>query len=341
MSLLRVHGDRLTGPGLLDLAVNVWHAPRPAGLEEALRAALAGTQYPDDSEATAAVAHRHGRAPEEALVLNGACEGFWLLAHALRPRLAACVHPSFTEPEAALRAAGAGVVRVARRAEPGWLLRPEDVPAAADLVVLGNPNNPTGTLDPAQTVTRLARPGRTLVVDESFMDFVPGETESLAGRGDVPGLVVVRSLTKLWALPGLRAGYLLAEPELVARLAGQRQPWSVNAPALAALAWCAGDPATPARVAAEVAARRGDLEERLDSVPRVRRWPSAANFVLLERPGGEAGLRERGIAVRPAESFPGLTPDHVRVAVRGPAEHEELAAALAAPPPLSGRDGAA
>lgn len=329
---LRAHGDRLATPGLLDLAVNVWHAARPAGLQAALDAALRGDRYPDDDEATEAVAARHGRPADEALALNGACEGFWLLAHALRPRLAACVHPSFTEPEVALRASGAEVVRVARRAGAGWVLEPEQVPESADLVVLGNPNNPTGTLDRAATIAGLARPGRVLVVDESFIEFVPGEPESLAGRRDLPGLVVLRSLTKLWALPGLRAGYLLGPPELVARLSGQRQPWSVNAPALAALAWCAHDAATPARVAAEVGAARADLEARLDHVPGLRRWPSAANFVLLERSGGEAGLRERGIAVRPAANFPGLTPDHLRVAVRRPNEHARLAAVLAGAP---------
>lgn len=329
MSDLRLHGDRLAAPGLLDFAVNVWHGPRPAGLQAALEASLRGDRYPDDAAARTAVAGRHQRSAEEVLVLNGACEGLWLLAHALRPRLAACVHPAFTEPEVALRAAGSEIVRVVRRAEAGWALDPEDVPEAADLVVLGNPNNPTGTLDPAATIARLARTGRVLVVDESFIDFVPYEAESLAARADLPGLVVVRSLTKLWALPGLRAGYLLGPAELVARLAGQRQPWSVNAPALTALAWCAHDTATPARVAAEVTAARADLEARLDGMPDLAHWPSAANFLLLERAGGIAGLRERGIAVRPAANFPGLTPDHLRVAVRRPIEHACLAAGLA------------
>ncbi len=84
------------------------------------------------------------------------------------------------------------------------------MPRDADLVVVGNPNNPTGSLDPAATVAGLARPGRVLVVDEAFMELTPDEAESLAGRRDLPGLVVVRSLTKLWGLAGLRAGYVLA-----------------------------------------------------------------------------------------------------------------------------------
>jgi len=89
-----------------------------------------------------------------------------------------------------------------------WALEPERVPEDADLVVLANPNNPTGNLDPLAQIARLARPGRTLVVDESFIDFVPGEQASLAGERALPGLIVLRSLTKIWGLPGLRAGYL-------------------------------------------------------------------------------------------------------------------------------------
>jgi histidinol-phosphate aminotransferase len=144
--------------------------------------------------------------------------------------------------------------------------------------------------------------------------------------------VVVRSLTKLWMLAGIRAGYLLAPPQLVATLAAQRQPWSVNAPALAALEASASDRATPRRIVAEVAAARADLVAELAALPGVRTWPGAANFLLLEVPDGEAAtgaLRAAGIAVRPASSFPGLSHDHIRVAVRRPDENRRLLEALA------------
>jgi histidinol-phosphate/aromatic aminotransferase/cobyric acid decarboxylase-like protein len=272
------------------------------------------------------VATRHGRPPSEVLLTNGACEAFWLLAHALRPRRAACVHPGFTEPEAALRAVGCEVTRVFREPDE-WRLAPESVPAGADLVVVGNPDNPTGRLE--HTAALLA-PGRLLVVDESFMDFVLGERESLGHRGDV---VVVRSLTKLWSLAGVRAGYVLGPAELVERLEAHRQPWSVNALACAALEYCAADAEMPLRVAAEVAAARAELARALTDVPAVRRvWPGAANFLLLEVEDGPAvvaRLAGRGIAVRPCDSFPGLGPDHVRVSVRHEADNRLLAEALA------------
>jgi histidinol-phosphate aminotransferase len=327
---LRLHGDAVAAPGMLDFAVNVWPGERPAALRAALRAALDDPRYPDDRAAREAVAARHGRDADEVLPLNGACEGFWLLAHALRPRVAACVHPSFTEPEAALRASGAELVHVARDPRD-WSFDPASVSERAEVVVLGNPNNPTGALDPTASILELLRPGRVVVVDESFMDFVAEPAPTLAGEPR-EGLVVVRSLTKLWTLAGIRAGYLLAPPELVARLAAQRQPWSVNALALAALEACAGDRATPRRVGAEVARARAELLGALDSLARVRAWPGAANFLLLEVPDGEAvveALRAAGIAVRSASSFPGLGEDHIRVAVRRPHENRRLVEALA------------
>ena len=207
---LRHHGDAELAPGLVDLAVNV----RPGGTPSWLRDALAGSladlgAYPDAGPARAAVAARHDRPVDEVLLTAGAAEAFVLLARALRPRCAVVVHPQFTEPEAALRAAGHPVRRVVLR----WpfTLDPAAVPADADLVVVGNPTNPTSVLHPADALAALARPGRTLVVDEAFADCVPGEPESLAARRDIPGLVVVRSLTKTWGLAGLRIGYVLAD----------------------------------------------------------------------------------------------------------------------------------
>jgi histidinol-phosphate aminotransferase len=324
MTAARLHGDRLATPGLLDFAVNV-RPERPPELEAALHAALDERGYPDDRPAREALAARHQRTPDEVLPLNGACEAFSLLAHVLRPRRAVCVHPCFTEGEAALRAAGATVERVLTR-PPDWSLHPETV-GDTELVLVTNPCNPTGRLEPAETVSVLARPGRLLVVDESFIEFA-GERESLARRRDV---VVIRSATKLWSLAGVRAGYLLAPFELVERLEAGRQPWPVNALALAALRVCATLPAVAARVAAEVERERNELVAGLASLADVRVWPSAANFVLLEQPleSAAAELRARGVAVRPCDDFPGLGPRFLRVAVRGSGDTRVLARELA------------
>lgn len=333
---LRHHGDVDAAPGLLDCAVNVRGQAPPPWLTERLGGALARLgRYPsagDDEAARHAVATRHGRRPEEVLVLSGAAEGFALLP-ALAPRLAAVVHPSFTEPEVALRTAGVPVVRVPT--DEQYRIRPERVPEGADLVVLGNPTNPTSVLHPADTVRELARPGRVLVVDEAFADAVPGEVESLAGDAS-PDVLVLRSLTKTWALPGLRAGYALGSPELLARLAAPRPPWPVGILVLEAVTACS-EPAAVAEAAdaaAETARHREWMADRLAALPGIDvHQPAAAPFLLLRVPDGErlrAALSRSGIAVRRADTFPGLTTDHLRVAVRPPAVATALLDALRA-----------
>ena len=334
---LRHHGDLDAEPGLLDFAVNVRAEQPPAWLRDRLVAAVDRLgRYPsaeDDLAARRAVAERHHRSPDEVLVLAGAAEGFALLP-ALRPRLAAIVHPGFTEPEVALRTAGVPVHRVLTTEADGHRLRPDAVPAEADLVVLGNPTNPTSVLHPAEVVRGLARPGRVLVVDEAFADALPGEPESLAGV-DAPGLLVLRSLTKTWALAGLRAGYALGAPSLLARLAKGRPPWPVGTLTLEAVrACCQPEAVAEAELAAtELVAHRKWLVEALSGLPGVAvRQPAAGPFLLLRVPHGpqiRVALRAAGIAVRRCDTFPGLTQDHLRVAVRPPAQATALVAALA------------
>jgi histidinol-phosphate aminotransferase len=314
--------------------VNVRAGAPPPWLRAVLHDALdRSAGYPDARPARAAVAAAHGRPEDEVLLAAGAAEVFVLVARALTPRRAVVVHPSFTEPEAALRAAGHHVERLLLRADDGYRLDPAAVPDDADLVVLGNPTNPTSVLHPAGTVAALARPGRVLLVDEAFADTVPGEPESLAARRDLPGLLVVRSLTKTWGLAGLRVGYALGPAGLVARLAAAQPHWPVSTPALAALVACLtpGARAEAAAAAAELAAHRAAL---LAALPRGAEVVAAprASFVLLRVPGGErvrAALRARGWAVRRGDTFPGLDADHLRVAVRDPATSRAFAADLA------------
>jgi histidinol-phosphate aminotransferase len=331
---LRHHGDAELAPGLVDLAVNVRAGTPPPWLRAVLHESLdAAAAYPDPGPARAAVAAAHDRDPAEVLLAAGAAEVFVLLARALRPRQAVLVHPSFTEPEVALRAAGHPVAHLVLRAEDGYRLDPSAVPGDADLVVLGNPTNPTSVLHPAADLAALARPGRVLVVDEAFADTVPGEPESLAGRRDLPGLLVVRSLTKTWGLAGLRVGYALGPPGLVAELSAHQPHWPVGTPALVALAACT---APAARAEAEAAAR--DLAVRRAALLRalppgvVVEGRPTSSFVLLRVPDGarvRSALRERGWAVRRGDTFPGLSPDHLRVAVRDPATSHAFSAALA------------
>lgn len=329
---LRRHGDRDVRPGDADHAVNVVAGGPPAWLREALADAIATSagRYPDEREAVAALAALHGRSPDEIVPTNGAAEALWLLPAALRPRLAACVHPGFTEAEAALHAHGVPVVRILRDPARDFALDPAAVPDEADLVVVGNPASPSGTLDPATALLALRRPGRVVVVDEAFMDLVPGEPASLV-REPLDDVIVVRSLTKALAIPGLRAGYGVTAPSLAQRLRAVRPPWSANALALAALAAAARRPDALAAIAERAQEERVDLAARLAQLEGVRTWPAAANFCLLEVTDGPAvvaALRDQAIAVRPAASFPGLGPGHIRLTARTPAENARLVTAL-------------
>ncbi|MGW0915641.1 Rv2231c family pyridoxal phosphate-dependent protein CobC [Streptomyces sp. NPDC002784] len=325
---LRHHGDaevRDDGSALVDLAVNVRADTPPPWLRERIAGSLASlAAYPDGRAARAAVAARHGLPVERVLLTAGAAEAFVLLARALKVRRPVVVHPQFTEPEAALRDAGHTVDRVLLRAEDGFRLDPAAVPGDADLVVVGNPTNPTSVLHPAASLAELARPGRTLVVDEAFMDAVPGEREALAGRTDVPGLVVLRSLTKTWGLAGLRIGYVLAAPETIAELERAQPLWPVSTPALAAAEACM-EPralAEAAHAAHRITADRAHLVAGLREFTaaglRVAE-PAEGPFVLVRLPGAAAvrgRLRELGFAVRRGDTFPGLDEEWLRLAVR-------------------------
>ncbi|SDN77149.1 Rv2231c family pyridoxal phosphate-dependent protein CobC [Actinacidiphila guanduensis] len=338
---LRHHGDAEIADGLTDLAVNVRTGTPPSWLAERLTAAVAGlAAYPDGTAARSAVAARHGRPSEEVLLTAGAAEAFVLLARTLRPRHAVMVHPQFTEPEAALLAAGHAVDRVLLDPAEGFRLDPARIPQDADLVVLGNPTNPTSVLHPAALIRKLARPGRTLVVDEAFMDAVPGEKESLADAREVPGLVVLRSLTKTWGLAGLRVGYVLAGAGTVTALAAAQPLWPVSTPALVAAEACMAPHALAeaARAAERIAADRAYLLRRLADVPGVESAVAApaGPFVLVRVPDAldvRERLRTAGYAVRRADTFPGLGPQWLRIAVRDRPTTDAFTAALAAAMP--------
>lgn len=321
---LRHHGDREARPGLVDFAVNVHPEPRPPWLDAALAEGLRDSmRYPDPAPARAAIAELHQRRPEEVLITAGAAEAFDLVARMKPWRRPVVVHPQFTEPHAAMERAGHQVTVVECRAEHGFALDPAQVPDDADLVVLGNPTNPTGVLHPVETLLRLRRPKRILLVDEAFLE--PGAAQSLTGDRR-RGLLVVRSLTKLWSMPGVRIGYLVGNARTIAGLAARQVPWSVSGPAISAAVSCTGPQAVTE------AARRTRLhrEWRAGLVAGLRERGVAvvagqAPFVLAEvDPGRRESLRDYGVAVRRGDTFPGLDARWVRIAVRPPAVTERL-----------------
>jgi len=198
-------------------------------------------------------------------------------------------------------------------------------PADHAMVILCTPNNPTGDgYDPAalrEFADRCRAADTVLLADEAFLGFT--NMPSLAGED---GVVVARSLTKLFGLPGLRAGFAVATGEFREALLGARRPWNVGGPALATGAFCMDQDdfvaRTRERVRTERARMREELAERFDVVP------SDAPFLLFDVGDRDVDAvlvraRERGLALRDATTFRGLD-SHVRVAVRLPGANDRL-----------------
>jgi cobyrinic acid a,c-diamide synthase len=327
---LRHHGDVEADGTVRDFAVNTYPGPRPGWLDRALHDAVDdAATYPDPEPARAAIARRHHRPGDEILPTAGAAEAFALLARLRCWHKPVAVHPQFTEPHAALDHAGYTVTTVGCRADDDFCIDPAAVPGDADLVIIGNPTNPTGRLHPADSIRKLQRPGRVLVVDEAFMDAVPAQTETLVGQR-LTGCLVLRSLTKHWSIPGVRAGYVAGDPAVVGALARIQPPWSVSTAAIAAMV---ATTSVQARAdeqqrALELVRWRESLEEGL-TARQIAYVNSAAPYVLA-RPGTGVhdALRKRGIAVRRADTFPGLDGSWVRIAARPPEVARRLFAAL-------------
>lgn len=335
---------------ILDFSTNVNPlGPPPAVLEAVRRAEADLLRYPDP-EAHALperVAALHGARPDQVVLGNGAAELIHLLPRALPVRTALVLEPTFTEYAAAVARAGGRVLRAALPSGPvGWLLPlvPRDPgDPDPDAVFVCRPNNPTGALADAHALEAFTRGGATLVVDEAFLDFVAGPPQSAwLWRGRVERLLLLASLTKTCAIPGLRLGYLLAPPDVAARVRAAQPPWSVNALALAAggAALEAG-PAHMTRTRAFLATERPRLAAALAALPGIEVHEGTANFLLFRvtAAGDTAARLQRdlllpdgpgggGLLVRDASNFPGAAPNWVRVCVRTAGDNDRLIDAM-------------
>ena len=203
--------------------------------------------------------------------------------------------------------------------------------ADPDLVVVGNPTNPTGVLHPREQVAALHGP--TLLVDEAFLDALGAEreaTHTLIDR-EMAGTLVVRSLTKTWGVAGLRAGYVVGDPGLVARLRAQQAHWSVSTPA-AVVMEATATPAARAEAEQLAEQARSWRAHLVSGLQRLGHRPVAgeAPFVLVRLGhGAREALRERGYAVRRGDTFPGLDAAWCRIAVRDPLTTDGLLRAVA------------
>jgi threonine-phosphate decarboxylase len=315
-------GDTWAYPGIeLDFSVSL----HPLGMPAAVRAAVADhvgdyAAYPDPfcRELTAAIAAREGVPAGHVLCGNGASDLIYRLCLALLPRRVATLAPTYSEYARAAGLVGADVVT--------------GVGAAADVTFICQPNNPTGTLIDVALLHGLAEvcqaAGTWLVVDECFLPFTTGESV-VALTAEYPHLVVLRAFTKLYAMAGLRLGYLVtSDGGLVEAVRRAGSYWPVNAVAqvagLAALGVEGWAEATPGLVAAE----REYLARELSALGHAV-LPSDANFLLVRSDWPvAAALRERGILVRDCSNFEGLDAGYWRIGVKTRPENERLVEVL-------------
>jgi threonine-phosphate decarboxylase len=302
------------------------------------------SRYPDayGEKLKAALAHHHGMSSTEVLLGNGSTQLIYLLCAALRPRKALIVGPAFSEYANALALGGANIRQFTLAAAEGFQFSMQRFAAAwdhdCDIVFLATPNSVTGQSISKFEIEKIAVAALArkcfVVIDEAFIDFVEAESVKAMVRQN-PYLIVLRSLTKYYALPGLRLGYLLAETSRVATLAAYQEPWCVNAPALRVALACLKDTGFTNKTERWLKRERRFLSHKLTALAGFRPLPSQSNFLLvkIDRTGLDAlqlqsFLATKKILVRPCDSFTGLGADYFRVAVKRRKNNLRLLAAL-------------
>ncbi len=329
---------------ILDFSASI----NPLGVPESVKAAVTEhlarlVNYPDPDavKLRRRIAEREDLDPENIICGNGSTELIYLVARAFRPARILVVAPTFGEYErACTRVEASTVVHRFLKEANGFRVDPDGFIAAmegCDMAFLCNPNNPTGALAGRDEVLAMAEGGRVagciLVVDEAFIDF-SGRASVIREAQDNPYLIVLRSLTKFYALAGLRVGYMVLARQRRKKVEEAKEPWTVNtlaqAAALAALDDKNYEDATR-RVIAEEKAR---LEEGFGRLG-ITWFPSAANYYLLSFPKAQAVrecLRRKGLLTRDCSNFVGLDEAFLRVAVKSRQANlrllEEMAACM-------------
>ncbi|MEP0928271.1 threonine-phosphate decarboxylase CobD [Leptolyngbya sp. SLC-A1] len=354
-SIRPVHGGNLvwaaaiancSPDSLIDFSASINPLGPPESVTRAMTEALGQLRhYPDPDYAAlrCALASHHQVPADWVLPGNGAAELLTWAARDLTERPAAGCHlltPAFGDYGRALAAFGVPI-------QP-WPLSLREVKADGTLqaaiawpdaegagILINNPHNPTGHLFSIDSLKPLLDRADTVIVDEAFMDFVPPhQQQSLIGElGRYPNLVVLRSLTKFYTLPGLRIGYALGHPDRLHRWQRWRDPWPVNVLAAAAAIAAVQDKAFQTRTWQWLPPARAALCDGLQAILGLRPLAGAANYLLVRTTTPapvlqETMLRSHQVLIRDCLSFPELGADYFRVAVRTTAENERLLTAL-------------
>ena len=333
----------ITSEEFLDFSASINPLGAPKAALKAIRDALPLlVNYPDPSvsELKEAVSEETGVGVESLLAGNGSTELIYLLPRFFRPKTALVLAPTFSDYGRSLALSGCAVRHFGLREEDGFMpdiARLEKAAAGVDMLILCNPNNPTGALVDRDGLSRLVgaliKAGKQVVIDEAFIEYAPGE--SLIGEAAAKrGLVVLRNFTKFYGMPGLRLGYLSAHPSVAKKLEEAKEPWSVNTLAVKAAVAALSDKGFARKSLRVFRDEKAFMPGALGNIGGLKVFPSSANFFLVRLPeAAEAGslsgqLAEKGILIRDCSNFRGLDGRFARLAIRTRAENERLVAAL-------------
>ena len=344
MNLPLIHGGDIYSEERtwLDFSANINPLGIPAAVQEALVAAIPTYScYPDplNRRLSQRIAVAEGCPPDAVVCGNGAADLIYRLALALQPRQALLLAPTFAEYGQALRQVGCTINHHNLDEAEDFRLTDtilEAIQPGLDVLFLCNPNNPNGWPAPQalmrQILERCSRFNVTLVVDECFVGFLPDPlavslVDQLAAH---PKLVVLKAMTKLYALAGVRLGYLMTtDRALRERLFQAGPPWSVSAVATACGLAALDCQDYVAQSRALVSCQREALIDGLQALG-CKVYPSAVNYILFKSPAPNLHhvLRSKGILIRDCANYPNLSAGYYRVAVRLPAEQDQLLAAM-------------
>lgn len=325
---------------ILDFSASI----NPLGLSPLVRKALICSldslgHYPDTThkELKQALAKYHGLPAASFAVANGSTELIYHLPAMLPGKKALIVSPSFSEYIRALGQHHWDAKHFILSPESNFAVDLESLERAlldgVDVLFFCNPGNPNGTLYPLRVIEKIyslcLAAGTFLVLDEAFMDFCE---EASAKRIIVhsDNAIILRSMTKFFGIPGVRLGYAIGNATLVERLDAMGGPWSVNTLALAAGVAALQDAQHNQETLEIIRQERRALFESLSAFPKLRIYPSSANYLLIEIKEGMTAreLKERliphRIMIRDCTSFMGLSDRFFRVAVRSTEENRRL-----------------
>ena len=320
--MIEGHGDDLYRYDniKMNFSSNIYNGTDLSALEEYLCSRMDVIRsYPEPSAASLEqmIALDCGISPDEVLVTSGAVDAIYLIAQAYRHEGTCHVmQPTFREYEDACRVFGY-----------------EECKDGA-LCWLCNPNNPTGDVMAVEDVLTLAERHHLLIVDQSYEDYTIApllQPADVVGRDNI---ILLHSMTKRYAVPGLRLGYITASAPIINRLREQYRPWAINALSLEAGKWLVQRGETAISDLESYLAETQRLRALLNEIDGIETVDTQTNFFLCTIQQATAAelkeylAREHGILIRDASNFTGLTPHHFRIATQSPAENDALVAAI-------------